>query len=334
MFIKALFIGPKAPGRLHDRCAARLRRLPAVLVWSAVCVAFCQGSLALTVEEEDSTSLSRFERTVASLKNGSTEQSLAFATIALARLADAYASEARLAREQARGSEGSASLRGWSVAVDGYARQMSLLLDDIERGYPVRLVQGGGSSPAVAVADRVVILSHPRPRQQSAFEQEILQEFCAGYRCDFTALEERDPDPIPVYTGHVRPAWSFTQDGPSCSYSGITVQFRSERNLANSRAICEQLMREAELLADEMAWQYRHAVSIDWRGLSIDATPGGPEHMVRLNGAGDVLLVSVPLLFSTPGLLPEIVLWVRQRLDGGQDVAIELDADSFGWQDP
>lgn len=334
MFIKALFFSCDPRGNAAGQFALCLRGVLAVLGCAVFCAVCCRGALALSAAQEDTAALSRFERTVALLKDGSTEQSLAFATIALARLADAYAGEARLAREQARGSDGSASLRSWSVAVDGYSRQMALLLDDIELGYPVRLVQGGGSSPAVAVGDRVVILGHPRPSQQDAFEQEILREFCAGFRCDFAVLEQGAPDPIPVYTGHVRPAWSFTQDGPSCSYGGITVYFTSERNLANSRTICEQLMREAELLADEMAWQYRHAVSIDWQGLSIEATAGGPEHMVRLNGSGDVLLVSVPLLFSTPGLLPAIVPWVQQRLDGGKDVDIELDADSFGWQDP
>lgn len=268
------------------------------------------------------------------LQAGSPERGVAFATIALATLADAYAGEATLARQQAGGVEGGADLRSWSVAVDGYARQLSLLLEDIEQGYPVNLIVGNGATPAVAVADRVVILTHPRPSQQAVFETEILREFCGVHRCDDTAMEAAPAEPIPVYTGHIRPAWSFTQDGPSCSHDGITVYFASERNLANSRTICEQLMREAELLADEMAWQYRHAVPIDWGGLSIAATPGGPEHMVRLNGAGDVLLVSVPLLFSTPGLLPEIIPWIRQRLGGGQAVSLELDAGRFGWQDP
>lgn len=300
----------------------------------ASCLLLCQGALALAVTGVDAAPVSRFERTMGALQSGSSEQGVAFARIALASLADAYAVEATLARQQAGSAQADAGLRGWSAAVDGYARQMSLLLGDIELGYPVRLIVGSGATPAVAVADRVVILSHPRPSQQAVFETEILQQFCSRHSCDDTALETGPAEPIPVYTGHIRPAWSFTQDGPSCSHDGIAVHFSSERNLANSRAICEQLMREVELLADEMAWQYRHAVSIDWGGLTIAATPGGPEHMVRLNSAGDVLLVSVPLLFSTPGLLPEIVPWVRQRLGGGEAVSIDLDAGRYGWQDP
>lgn len=283
--------------------------------------------------------LSRFERTAAVLQEDTTDRGVAFARIALARLADAYSEEAHLAREQAREEQareedGATQLRGWSVAVDGYARQMSLLLQDIDLGFPVRLIVGDNTAPAVAVADRTVILSHPRPSQQGVFEQGILKAFCSQFDCDYTAAGERAAQPIPVYTRQVKPTWSFTGDGTSCSHDGITVYFTDERNLANSRFICEQLMREAELLADEMAWQYRHAVSIDWRGLTITATPGGPEHMLRLNEAGDVLLVSVPLLFSTPALLPELIPWIQGRLYVREAVAVELNAVTYGWQDP
>jgi hypothetical protein len=333
LFIKALYFYRDASGVSAPKPAATPRPLLVGLLCSAVLLIVCRVVHALPDAAEPEPQ-SRFERTVAALQDDTTGQGVAFASIALARLADAYAAEARLAREQARGADQGTHLRGWSVAVDGYARQMLLLLEDINQGYPVRMIVGNEAAPAVTVADRTVIISHPRPSQQSAFEQEILREFCASHHCDYTTAEERAEEPIPVFSRLVKPAWSFTQDGPSCSHQGITVYFSSERNLANSRAICEQLMREAELLADEMAWQYRHAVSIDWQGLAIAATPGGPEHMVRLNGAGDVLLVSVPLLYSTPALLPELIPWVQGQIGDRKEIDVELDAVTYGWQDP
>lgn len=330
MFIKALYFHRDSRGVSALQPAARLFQLLVSSCCSAFCLMVCQDVHALP-DAVDPEPRSRFERTVAALRDDTAGP---FARIALERLADAYAAEARLAREQARSADQGTQLRGWSVAVDGYARQMLLLLEDLNQGYPVRMIVGNGAASAVSVADRTVIISHPRPSQQGAFEQEILREFCATHHCDDTTAEERAQEPIPVFTRLVKPAWSFTQDGPSCSHQGITVYFTSERNLANSRAICEQLMREAELLADEMAWQYRHAVSIDWRGLTIAATPGGPEHMVRLNGAGDVLLVSVPLLYSTPALMPELIPWVQGQIGDRQEVEVELDAVTYGWQDP
>lgn len=304
------------------------------LCGAVLCLLVCQVAQSQPGVEKGPAPQSRFERTMTGLQEDSTGQRVAFASIALGKLADAYAAEAQLARAQAGEADGDPRLRSWSIAVDGYARQMSLLLEDIHQGYPVSMIVGNEAAPAVAVADRTVILSHPRPSQQGALEQDILREFCARYDCDYTVATERAAEPIPVYTRVVKPAWSFTRDGPSCSHEGIRVHFSSERDLAHSRAICEQLMREAELLSDELAWQYRHLVSIDWRALRIESSPGAPEHMVRLNSAGDVLLVSVPLLSSTPGLLPELVPWMQGRLGDQQEVEVELDAVAYGWQGP
>lgn len=309
----------------------------------AVCLLSWHTVVLSATEEKATSSQSRFERTVASLLGDPTGQGNDFAGIALAKLEEAYTAEARLAREQAGRSGRDAALWGWSVAVAGYARQMSQLCEDIERGSPARLIMGNGTAPAVAVADQVVILNHPRPSHQGIFEQEILQEFCARHSCDANAVEENGPvgeggpvekgEPIPVYTGQVRPAWSFMQDGPSCSHGGITVKFKSERNLANSRAICEQLMLELEVLTEELAWQDRQAVAIDWEGMKIEAIGGSPQHMVRLNSAGDVLTVSVPLLYSTPDVLRQVIPWIQRRITGEQAIEIVLEADAYGWQD-
>lgn len=286
---------------------------------------------------------SRFERTVAALQADPTGQVNTFAGIALAKLADAYAEEARLAREQASRAGRNSNLWGWSAGVEEYARQLSRLREDIESGAPARLIMGNGTSPAVAVADQVVILNHPRPSQQDVLEQGILQEFCARQSCDAAVLEGSEnregsgpmegTEPIPVYTGQVRPAWSFMQDGPSCAHRGITVKFTSERSLSNSRTICEQLMREVEVLGEELAWQVRHAVAIDWEGMRLEAAQESPQHTVRLNAAGDVLIVSVPLLYSTPGVLRQIVPWLQRSITGEQAPDIVLEADEYGWQD-
>jgi len=341
LFINTLWGETAMPGRRGETpCMTSLAAWASRALAGALCL-WCLQVVALSAAETgDYTPASRFERTVAALQDDTTGQGEAFAGIALAKLADAYASEARLAWEQAGRSRRDPNLRGWSAAVDGYARQMSRLLEDIDTGFPVRLIPGdGAAAAAVAVAGQVVILNHPRPSQQGAFEQEVLREFCSRYRCDFVAESPADSariednEPIPVYTGYVQPAWSFTQEGPSCSHLGVTVKFKNERNLANSRAICEQLMREIKLLADEMAWQVRHAVPVEWPGITVEAATGGPEHIVRLNGAGDVLLLSIPLLYSTPEVLAQLIPWVRQRVEGGQVADVVLDAASYGWQD-
>ena len=144
--------------------------------------------------------------------------------------------------------------------------------------------------------------------------------------------EDSASRPIPVSSGHVTPDWNFTQQRWSCFYKGVSVQFGNEGSLANARSICQQFMREIVALADELAWQQRHAVPIQWEQLVIEAALHRPEHMVRLNEIGDSLLIAVPLLYGNPGLLGKITPWIKGRLAQQEPVSIELNADSLGWK--
>ena len=100
---------------------------------------------------QDSEGQTRFQRTVQYLQDASPELRGEFAAIALTNLADAYMAEAQLARAEARATGHDANLRGWSAMVDYYARQMPMLLADIELGLPVRLTIGGEQSLAITL---------------------------------------------------------------------------------------------------------------------------------------------------------------------------------------
>ena len=282
----------------------------------------------------DTAQATRFQRTAQYLQDAPPEQRSDFAAIALSSLARAYFAEAKLAREQARKGGANAHLMSWSARVDRYASQMPLLLEDIELGFPVTLAIGGDKSLAITVAGRTVILSHPRLYEQNAFEQDILVAFCAQHSCEQVSPESGKAAPIPVSALKIRPQWSFREGESVCAYNGISVRFNTTRNMANSRLICEQFMQEVITLADELAWQWRHAVSIDWDRLEIQPTPSRPEHMLQLNTVGDTVLVTVPLLYRSAGLFRQVLPWVRQRVTEQTDVSVELEADRYGWQKP
>ena len=273
----------------------------------------------------------RFQRTILSLQDASADVRSDFAAAALANLASAYSNEAKLARQQAGRN---AQLRAWSSTVERYASQMPLLLDDIALGLPVQLGIGGETPLTITVGDRTVIVSHPRLSQQSALEQGILMDFCSRNSCEQLSPREAGAEPIPVSSGHVRPTWTFSAQGSNCAYRGITVRFTSAQNMAKARLICEQFLQEVVTLTEELAWQQRHAVVIEWEQLDIQSTPGRPEHMVRLNTAGDSVLVTIPVLRGSTGLLEQVIPWVRQQLSEQQELAIEVDADHYGWQRP
>jgi len=318
---------PPAAGYRRRRLLAT--GMAGLLLWiTTVCPALAVQIASAEIAEPQS----RFQRTVGYIQSASPQLRVEFASIALTHMAMAYAAEAQLAREEARAAGGDANLRAWSVAVDRYARQMPLLLEDIELGLPVHLMMGGEKSLAISVADRAVILSHPRLNQQRVFEQEVLEDFCARNNCELFIPAGSGSQPISVSTRHVRPDWNFTQQEWSCSYQGIKVKFKAEQNLVNSRTICEQFMQEVVALADEIAWQQRHAVPIKWEELAIQSTPHRPEHTVRLNRLGDTVLVSVPLLYGSPGLLEQLIPWIQQRFTHQGEASVELDADDYGWQ--
>lgn len=273
----------------------------------------------------------RFQRTVEALQPASHHDRSRFAITALLQLAEVYMAEADLARNEAEQEE-SAKLRGWSRAVDQFAAQLVLVVDDIELGFPVELQNNAREVSSIAVGGRVVMLAHPRPGQQPLYEQAVLQAFCTGDSCARLTAELEGQQPIPVTTALVKPRWEFGAGGPVCSYRGLSLHFSSGAELSIQRGLCEQMLQEAEALAVELAWQHRHGVDIDWGQLSLRAVPGKPLHVVQLNPAGEAVLLSLPLLHSTPALLPALAPWLETRHLRDGEVERQFSAAELGWE--
>lgn len=277
---------------------------------------------------------SRFQRTVDQLRIVAPEQEGDFADIALAELAEVFVAEADLARTEARQSSGEsrAKLLGWSIAVEQYADDLLRLVDEIGEGAGVSVRSDPEGTVTVTVERRRVILLHPRPDQQAAFEQRVLSGFCAVHDCEqLTADATLSREPIPVTAGTVYPRWKFAPDGARCESDGITIRFSGTQQLASLRHICEELMLEADSLAVEIAWQQRHGVEVDWANLEVSSTPGQPEHRVRLNDAGDSILLTIPVLYGSPGAMEVLLPWLRTRYSDEPVVPVTLDAARFGW---
>jgi hypothetical protein len=274
----------------------------------------------------------RFQRTVDALQLADDAQRGRFATVALLQLAEVYMAEADLARREAEQDGADAKLQGWSRAVDKYAAQLLLVLDDIELGFPVELRTNPREVPSAAVGGRVVMLAHPRLGQQSLYEQSVLQEFCSGDTCARLTAELEGYEPIPLSAVQVKPRWQFGPKGPVCSYRGLSVRFSGGGSLADQRGFCTQLFQEVESLATELAWQQRHGVEVEWSDLSTRTVPGKPLHVVRLNTAGEAILLSLPLLNASPDLLPELAPWLQSRHLNKGAVELQFDGAKLGWE--
>ena len=284
-------------------------------------------------QEKTANVLSRFQRTVQYLQESPPEERADFAIAALSELTAVYIAEADLARAEAAEQEVTArgKLLGWSQAVDQYASQLLLVLDDVEQGFPVSLRPNPQGSVTTTVADRAVILGHPRADQQTAYEQRVLTDYCSNHDCQRMTVTANESEPIPASAMRVNTLWNFTESGPVCSGDGIEVRFHSSRNLPILRGLCEQLVQELATLAMNLAWQIRHGVVINWGGLVITATPRRPEHQVRLNAAGDSILATLPLLYESADLLSDVQPWLYARSTGATPVLIHLDAAEYGW---
>jgi hypothetical protein len=275
--------------------------------------------------------VSRFERTIEALQRAEPSLRGDFASIALVELTEIYLAEADLARNEAQAVDGDPTLRGWSRAVEQFAEQLLLVQQDVAFGLPVELRRHDHEVPAVSVAGRTVMLAHPRRAQQAAFEQQVLARFCAAVSCARLTGALAEAPPIPVALPPVTPTWEFSRAGPRCQYKGLALQFSANGDLAEQRARCNALMQEAEALAAELAWQARHEVAVAWQALSVSATVRRPEHLVQLNDAGDSLLISVPLIHATPGLLAALTPWLQRRHTDGELASMQLDAGTLGW---
>jgi hypothetical protein len=274
---------------------------------------------------------SRFRRTIDALQMADGELQASFATQALLNLEEIYIAEADLARKEAEVHEAPAKLLGWSRAVDQYAAQLALVLEDIEFGLPIELRNNPREVSSVAVGGRTILLAHPRSDQQPAYEQSVLAVFCTAADCRQLTATLEGQQPIPVTTASVIPSWDFSPQGPVCRHRGVEVHFGVGGDISGHRSLCAQLMQELEMLAAELAWQQRHGVAIDWNTLSTRPTPGKPGHLVQLNSSGDALLLTVPLIDSTRGLLAQVSPWLQQRHLKSSAVTVSLDATQLGW---
>lgn len=279
-----------------------------------------------TVEAADS----RFERTITALQVADDDARSRFASVALLELAETYLAEADLARSEADSSEQAQRLVFWSRAVGRYAEGLVALVAAIDQGMPVALRLNEREVPSVSVDGRTVMLAHPRSDQQAGYEQRVLKQFCTGITC--TALTAaRTAQPIPVSPQLVTPDWEFSELGPRCHYRGLSVQFRAPGRLAAQKSICQQFMQEVEMLATEIAWQQRHGVFIEWDAIRIQASPGQPAHLVRLNSSDDSLLLSLPIISSSNALPGAIAPWLQQRFAPAGPPSIVIDASEQGW---
>lgn len=240
------------------------------------------------------------------------------ARIALAELADVYNEEAERARHDHRHPASSRDLGGWTAGVQRLASDYESLAESIRPDTPIEMSIGPDNSLNLVVDGHLAVVSSPRMNQQIAFEQRIIQQFCALNTC-----ADLVTDPAPVETLSARDIsaktqWQFSdRSGPSCaSDDGLEFQFRNLGNMENKRAACADATTELHRLAAAIALQLELGVQVDWDALAIYQRPDPDEQKVVVNFNGSTLTLPVPLLAQRPELLRTVRPWLAANVRG------------------
>jgi hypothetical protein len=289
-------------------------------------------AVGLFAEPVVPSALSRYQQILLALQTQESDWKASFADAALSQLVEIYLAEADLAMFQAGEEDPNAKLSGWSRAVEQYANQLMLVQEDIKLGLPVALYVEVLGPPRIVIGGRSVILNHPREDQQRVYESSVLTDFCRRRDCGSLVQEDTELEPIPVSAPVTEPDWRFTSVGPVCVGHAIEVNFGSKADLSRIKPLCRQLLQELSSLHNDLLWQQRHGVDLDWDYLDTRAIPERPVHLVTLNDRGDSLLLAVPILHNSPGLLTDVKPWLVSQQSGDQPAPLILKAKNYGWK--
>lgn len=240
-----------------------------------------------------------------------------FAVAAIAEMVVDYNEEANRARREARSHTRDRDLGRWAVAVDTYAAKLTVIANSVTPATPVTVAIGADNSISLDIDGTPVLVSSPRVREQSAFEQRVLDRFCTLYPCDDLIAEYR-PAQTAVTTRDTETYWSFSQQaGPTCSTGdGLEFQFQDMTNIGEKRKACGRIVKELNALATALAWNISNGNRIDWNRLTIHALPGEEEHQVELTGGGSTIRLPMPALAKTSRLFELLRPWLAAKVGG------------------
>jgi hypothetical protein len=269
-------------------------------------------------EESLTAAASQINRLAAALADAPESMRADFAVAAITELVLDYDEEADRARREARSHGRDRDLGRWAIAVDTYAAKLTTIANSVTPATPVTVAIGADNSISLDIDGTPVLVSSPRVREQSAFEQRVLDRFCNLYPCTDLIAEYRPAQPAASTPTDAETYWSFSQQaGPTCSTGdGLEFQFQDMKNIGEKRKACGRIVKELNALAAALAWHLSNGSRIDWNRLAIHALPGEEEHQVELSGDGRTIRLPLPALAATTRLFKLVRPWLAAKVGG------------------
>ena len=227
-----------------------------------------------------------------------------------------------------RGRAKRRELSKWAAAVKGLAAEFAALAETVTPATPIQVGIGPERGLYLVVDGRPVVVSSPRMREQAAFEQRVIAHFCALNQCKYLLDEPAIETVTTTAVSTATPLWSFSQKaGPVCGTDdGLEFQFLNADNIGRKRVACARIVTELNMLAVALAREIASGIRLDWNRMAVKPLPDGDDQ-VFLNGEGDYLRLSLPVLAARPELFAVLRSWLAARVKGNSYPLVVLHAE-------
>lgn len=241
-----------------------------------------------------------------------------FARLALDELMLAYTDQVERSGRPQRLAGDKTDLRPWRAATLEFVERLRALRERVDFGAPVQVVAAAGGGVTLFIDREPVMLSGPDLRGLDTPQQSVAARFCAAYDCSSPAAAGGGEGHAVFDDGDAAPHWSFAQDRSPALVAGEGVRFvyadLSQREEKEQRS--RQVMAELRNLVRVLRVAYDNGRELDWERMSLVARGNGALERVRINGHGEQMFLSMPILARTPGFWRQTRPWVRAQVEG------------------
>lgn len=209
----------------------------------------------------------------------------------------------------------------WSQRTRTYVSELWRVVDAAHAGGEVVLIEDpGGSLRVVVRADppRQFGLVPPHPQERAQVEATVMVRFCQRIDCQTLprALQQATSDAGSATIGRAAPG-QRQQDlaDLDIGMAGLACKQDGQRHARLHEMACRKVLAEVRELLEVLHRSAAGGLRLDW-SLLERALWRVSGRLLEINGDGQVVELSAPLLGRFPQLMIDAMPWIQARLTG------------------
>ncbi len=258
--------------------------------------------------------ITRFDDVVDNVLNADVTEQARFARIAIERMVLAY--QAELERADLKAQTERQGDRSWHLGTRRYIERLRRIAASIVPGSAVRILREPHGPVRIVVAGEQVMLSAPRPVDQSKFERTIAENVCRISYCAGrgATVEER----VAERSTRLDSGWVFgRKTAPTYSNSdGLQCTFDDRRHLKLKKSACVNIVHEIRSLSEAIVALKMHGKPIDWPYFRIDHVGPGKPQKVTYRADGTFVRMHLPSLMRAESVWRSAIPWIKASVNG------------------